>query len=259
MHTVTIGQQKIPIKTTDTIIENKLDKVLTFKPFQEWLQLIDKEQQTNKEEMDIHDIHIQNIDEFGSGNIGFIKFKVNIQYKATGKNAPGIVFMRGGAVSILLILESDDETKEDKTILTLQPRIPVPHYNFPELPAGMLDSKGNFAGTAAKELYEETGLKIEEKELIDLTELAYGDQWKGVYPSAGGCDEFLRLFLCRKKMKQQDINDLEGKLTGLRHEGEQIKLKIVPLKDAWKQSCDMKLLSSLTLYNSLKDKISFPN
>lgn len=72
-------------------------------------------------------------------------------------------------------------------------------------------------------------------------------------------DEFLRLFLCRKKMKQQDIDDLEGKLTGLRHEGEQIKLKIVPLKDAWKQSCDMKLLSSLTLYNSLKDKIIFPN
>ncbi|CAO3636271.1 unnamed protein product [Cunninghamella echinulata] len=209
--------------------------------------------------MEIKDILIQNVDEFGLGNIGFIKLKANIQYKATGKNVPGIVFMRGGAVSVLLILQSDDPSKEDKTILTLQPRIPIPHYSFPELPAGMLDDSGDFTGTAAKELYEETGLKIKDEELIDLTELAYGDQWKGVYPSAGGCDEFLRLFLCRKKMKQQDIDDLEGKLTGLRHEGEQIKLKLVSLKDAWKQSCDMKLLSSLTLYHSLKDKITFSN
>jgi hypothetical protein len=31
-----------------------------------------------------------------------------------------------------------------------------------------------------------SGLKIEEHELVDLTELAYGDSWRGVYPSAGG-------------------------------------------------------------------------
>lgn len=31
------------------------------------------------------------------------------------------------------------------------------------------------------------GLSIKEHELVDLTEKAYGNQWQGVYPSAGGC------------------------------------------------------------------------
>lgn len=31
-----------------------------------------------------------------------------------------------------------------------------------------------------------TGIEIKEDELIDMTQLAYGDKWKGVYPSAGG-------------------------------------------------------------------------
>lgn len=30
------------------------------------------------------------------------------------------------------------------------------------------------------------GLSIKEDELVDMTEMAYGNQWKGVYPSAGG-------------------------------------------------------------------------
>lgn len=199
----------------------------------------------------------------------------------------------------MILLQSDDETQEDKIILTLQPRLPVPSYDFPELPAGMLDSSGDFSGAASKEIQEETGkllspgclnvwlisdwtigLTINESELIDLTELAYGDRWRGMYPSAGGSgkkkkkknakqtdlqegealmdtkqlcwlDEFLRLFLCRKKMKQQDIVDLEGKLTGLRQEGESITLKVVPFKDAWRYSPDAKLLSSLALYDAL--------
>lgn len=79
---------------------------------------------------------------------------------------------------------------------------------MPELPAGMLDGSGSFSGTAAKEIEEETGqlelwmdvmhpysplnsrytigLIIEERELTDMTELAYGNKWRGIYPSAGG-------------------------------------------------------------------------
>lgn len=42
------------------------------------------------------------------------------------------------------------------------------------------------------------GLSIEEHELIDLTEEAYGSQWQGVYPSAGGCG---KLRIIRKKRR----------------------------------------------------------
>lgn len=68
-------------------------------------------------------------------------------------------------------------------------------------------------------------------------------------------DEFLRLFVCVKHLDASEINKLEGKLTGLRDEGESITLKIVSLKDAWKLSPDAKLLSSLALYNALKHHI----
>lgn len=56
---------------------------------------------------------------------------------------------------MMIILRAKDE--QDRIMLTLQPRIAVPHLSFPELPAGMLDGSGNFAGAAAKEIEEETG------------------------------------------------------------------------------------------------------
>jgi ADP-sugar diphosphatase len=110
-------------------------------------------------------------------------------------------------VSVLIVLRaSDDKEKGDRVLFTLQPRVPVPSAQLPELPAGMLDGSGSFSGTAAQEIEEETGerfllfcvysmhvyllcipgLKIKEDELVDMTELAYGDKWRGVYPSAGG-------------------------------------------------------------------------
>lgn len=52
-------------------------------------------------------------------------------------------------------------------------------------------NKQQFAGKAAKEMNEETLLEIKDTELYDLTYMAYGDKYKGMYPSAGGCDEVL--------------------------------------------------------------------
>lgn len=56
-------------------------------------------------------------------------------------------------------------------------------------------------------------------------------------------------------MKKSEIDELEGKLTGLRDHGESITLKLVSFDDAWKASPDAKLLSSLALYQALKDKV----
>jgi hypothetical protein len=73
-----------------------------------------------------------------------------------------IVFMRGGSVAIIIILKCDDGQKY--SILTKQTRIPVGKMSMEEIPAGMLDDSRNFGGVAAKEIEEETGIKIQELE-----------------------------------------------------------------------------------------------
>jgi 8-oxo-dGTP pyrophosphatase MutT (NUDIX family) len=152
--------------------------------------------------------------------------------------------------------------------MTIQPRIPAGSLAFPEIPAGMLDDSGTFAGGAAKEIYEETGLSIPQDELIDMTSLAWTslqsddvqhDQeeslQKAVYPSPGGSDEFIPLFLCQKRIPSKEIEAMQGRLSGLRDEGEKITLKIVPLANLWKEGLrDGKTLAAWALYKGLKQE-----
>jgi len=78
---------------------------------------------------------------------------------------------------------------------------------------------------------------------------------KAVYPSAGGSDEFIPLFLCQKRMPRKDIEELQGKLTGLRDHGEKITLKVVPLEHLWKEGLrDGKTLAAWALYKGLQQE-----
>lgn len=147
--------------------------------------------------------------------------------------------------------------------MTIQPRIPAGTLTFAEIPAGMLDNSGSFAGGAAKEIREETGLSIPQNELIDMTALAVANEQKksssgqflqnAVYPSPGGSDEFIPIFLCRKRMPRREIQDMQGRLTGNRTEPEKITLKIVPLENLWKEGMrDAKTLAAWALYEGLR-------
>lgn len=128
-----------------------------------------------------------------------------------------------------------------------------------EVPAGMIDDSGSFAGAAAKEIEEETGLKVPEAELINLTQLALSSAadaeglHQAMYPSGGGSDEFIALFLWQKRVKRDTLGEWQGKLTGLREHGEKITLKLVPLKDLWKEGGrDAKALCAWALYEGLR-------
>jgi hypothetical protein len=81
----------------------------------------------------------------------------------------------------------------------------------------------------------------------------------GMYPSVGACDEFMPVFLCQKRLTRRHMNWLKGKATGLRDEGENITLKLVPLNRAWKEGArDAKTLAALALYENLKREGKLP-
>jgi len=159
--------------------------------FNDWCNTIDAE-------FVVKQITVQSVDMFGP-RMGFVKFKGDITDEQ-GRVIPSIVFMRGASVGMLIVITCEED-KRQYTVLTVQPRVPTGKYALEELPAGMLDASGSFVGAAAKELQEETGIIVKEKDLIDLTEKAFkGTAYNHVYPSAGGCDEILRLFLYQVKI-----------------------------------------------------------
>ena len=194
----------------------------------------------------IRTVHIQSVDMFGP-KVGFIKLKADV-VDAEGRPLPGIVFMRGGSVAILPVFICDGE---EFAVLTVQPRFAIGKFDFVEIPAGMLDGSGDFAGVAAKELHEELGLSINSEELIDLS--AFVGNPHGFYPSPGGCDEVIRIFALERNVTRLELDKMTGRCTGILSEGEQITLAIAPLNNLC-MSTDAKAIIAYALYKKFRQQ-----
>lgn len=250
------------------------DQLLGFAPFVSWLSRLRHSLSLqssscghpfHNEAYALHSITVQAVDFFGSGDnkrIGFLKLSTSIR-NSGGDTLPGAVFLRGGSVAILLILEPegpDGVVGERWVVLTVQPRIPAGSLEMIELPAGMLDDSGTFSGAAAKEIWEECGIEIPAEKLIDITALALKDLAgaeresleEAIYPTPGGSDEFLKIFAHVHRIPKDTLGDWQGRLTGLRDHGEKITLKLVKLKDLWKETRDAKALSAIALWDGLE-------
>ncbi|PPR97183.1 hypothetical protein GOBAR_AA23477 [Gossypium barbadense] len=220
--------------------------------------------------MTLTQVLIQGVDMFGK-RIGFLKFKADIIDKGTGKKVPGIVFARGPAVTVLILLESEGTTY---AVLTEQVRVPTGRVVL-ELPAGMLDDdKGDFVGTAVHytpafviftdmlmfclSVEEEIGIRLKLEDMVDLS--AFLDPSTGfkVFPSPGGCDEELGLFLYRGRVDKNIITQLEGKETGCVKHGELIKVRVVPYEKLWHTTPDAKALMAIAIYEMAKKEGLLP-
>lgn len=114
----------------------------------------------------------------------------------------------------------------------------------------MIDNiSDGITGTAAKEMEEECGIKVRPSEMIDLTELACQRALdaghipsSGIAPSPGGSDEIIRYLYFERTVTKADLDRMRGRLAGLRDHGEYITLRVVPMDDIWKISCDAKAI-----------------
>jgi len=207
-------------------------------------------------------IMIQSIDFFGS-NIGFIKFQAFVYNRESLDNgrtleqslSPGICFMRSAAVALLMVLI--DENGDKYTILTRQSRVPAGIARFLEIPAGMMDDKSDFTGNVIKEVKEETGFQLQKEDIFCLTDWMYEGKYEGMYPSVGGCNELIKLYVWEKQFTKDEIEETKSKIDkiayGEKKEGEFIKLKLISLDDIYKEAPDAKALSAIALYGKLNE------
>ena len=209
--------------------------------FTNWLEEV-----KNDGMLDLRSVHFQSVDMFGP-RAGFVKWKSTIYMGEVC--LPGIVFARGGSVAVMPVLECNGE---EYTLLCVQPRVPLGKHNVIEFPAGMLDGENNFAGVCAKELKEEADIVISPDDLIDMGQIAWGDDIKGMYSQCGASDEFIRQFMFKRTVSESQLEEMNGKHTGELASGETITLMVCKLSEVWKISPDSKTMCLLHLYENLK-------
>lgn len=214
----------VKVTTSNDLLRQSLRAISQCKKFQKYIDDFDHSR------IAIDEFRITDLDLFarpGSDatptNIGFIKGKPMYMGdspldKATNKKIPSnIVFLRGGAVAVLIVVEIEG-TGEKYFALIKQIRIPAGRY-IAEICAGMIDSAtDNVVGVALKELEEETGIIIKRNDLYEL-----GSIW----PSPGGCDEEITLFYSYVMMSHSTFIEKQERIFG-ESDSEVIKLKFVP-------------------------------
>lgn len=244
------------------------EKLLEWVPFVNWhktlksslhRQKTDPKHPFHQKPFTLKSVSILSVSKFGPHKIGFIKINAQITNVANDF-LPGIAFLRGSSVAMLMILRPSDSRDERWVIMTEQPRVPAGSLSFMEIPAGMMDERtGEVSGVAVQEIKEETDLIVPPEELIDMTALALEgvenpeNLAAGMYTSPGGSDEFMHIMLWEKELDRQEIEDLRGKLTGQRMQGEMITVHLRNYEDLWRVGArDAKTLAAWSLYEALK-------
>jgi len=216
--------QDIPLIPKYPHLVDSMDALQSAPKMINWISKLDQKQ------IEIRSITISDIDWFSAKpdpkRLGFVKVSVDATDKTTGKKIlSNIVFIRGDAVSILIIVKVKSAARgriTEHVLMCEQMRLPTGGRRR-EICAGMMDSDGNIASVALKEIEEETGFKIQNvSELISLGSM---------YPSQGGCDEEIHLYAWTTMITEQEFEEKMCRVFGNSLEGEEIKLSFVPMKE----------------------------
>ena len=211
----------VTIKYPTVITQDELNAVLNAPKFKAWEEAIAQDGN-----LEVRVINLKGVFMFGKA-VGFVFMCTETYDKKTGKQLPGVVFLRGDSVAILMILV-DDVTGDKYVAYTIQPRVASAESAMIEITAGMVDENTHmFKSVATKELKEELDVDIIDSELVSLGSMT---------PSGGATQETIHLYMCTKTVSHDAIVSMIGKRTGEEETLEQIIVGVKPLAE-FRQMC----------------------
>tara|TARA_B110000037_G_C17020535_1_gene465134 strand:- start:256 stop:1047 length:792 start_codon:yes stop_codon:yes gene_type:complete len=233
---------QIPVLSTDNDIILQLPIIIQAPKFKTWVTNLDVNL------LDIESIKINNVKWFcrtqdiSPSKLGFLYLELIAKDKRTNTPIPGIVFLRGNSVAVLILVKIDNI---DYVITTKQMRVPIGKL-MEEIPAGMMDADSNFSGVAMKEISEETGLKPpSENDLHFLGEIS---------PSPGGCDEKISLYFWKTTISEEKKVELISKIHGEADENESILLQFILLDEFQKYIFEKGDVKGICAFSMAKSK-----
>lgn len=255
---VTHKTLQLPVRSVVPLTAAKLN---SFAPFRNWLAQMEARLVSSSKKSSgfrLNGIEIQSVDMFGAERVGFVKFRADMVHP-NGRAIAGVTVLRGASVAMLTILRNAGDG-QDYVALVRQPRVPVAETEYLEIPAGMIDETVGadkttiFVGAAARELEEEVGVKITERDsLVDLT-AKVANAPNGLHLSPGLIDEAIKIYLYKADIESSVFERLQGEVRSRvdeDHEGENevITVKLVLLKDVYKVGLvDAKSILAISLY-----------
>jgi 8-oxo-dGTP pyrophosphatase MutT (NUDIX family) len=157
-----------------------------------------------------------------------------------GYRLPHVVFVRGHAVVVIPLLVNKD-TGEEKFLMVRQRRIGNGSLSL-EFPAGMLDKEDDTPSkVAVKELFEETGLEIPEKHLVQLSE-------RPLYSSVGAVDEAIFYYGTRVDLFNEDFRSFNLRKRENSGEHEYIETALLTKWQAEKEITSLQVLLGFFLF-----------
>lgn len=203
-----------PDRTHETV----KNRIKQHKAFLDWLRAILAVDSWSVSSVTLHAMHF-----FGRElRDGFVNASAVVRDEA-GELSTAVTLIRGPAVAVLVILRCVS-TKERYVALVEQDRVASGQKSLLELPAGMLDGSSDFVGAAAKEMREELQLILCAADLKPLSE-------HGLFSSPGGCDEAITFFYHEAEYSEIELEQLQGRCTGNRQEGEKMRVRLVRFDD----------------------------
>lgn len=182
-----------------------------------------------KSRLQAHGVKLNGIEELYSkytpkGNLLFALINADAVTPEGDQMLP-LCFVKGEVVCVLVCL-IDTDTREKYLLLVRQRRICDGSLTY-EHPAGMLDEEVDPYQVAVREVYEETGIRIQKDQLVHL------NPDKALFPTTGTSDEAMYLLYTELELSGASIAALHAQHHGEASENESITTHVVPFEQGY--------------------------